>query len=227
MSTLTAPRISVNQLATYLVSTPFQRKRIIQAAKTPPPFMVNWYDMARQPINQFVAGGMSDESILVNESIRLSRQVPNNDYEETRLRTNLEAIDAFLDCYDQIDLAEHSFRLGPNSAQPLIVDDVEISIRPEFLAMGGRRGQKVCGGIKFYFAKNDPLTDQSAPYITALLMQHIRDHHQPEGYTARNESCIVVDIFAGRAYAAPRAITKRFQDIKAACQEITLWWSEL
>ncbi len=137
MSTgLTSPRVSINQLATYLVSTPAQRRRLIQNAKTPPTFLVNWYEFARQAINDFVSGGMVDEAILVNESNRLYGQVPTSDYEETRLRTNAEALDAFLDCYDQIDSAGHTIQLGPNTSPPLVVQGVEISVRPEFLTTG-------------------------------------------------------------------------------------------
>jgi hypothetical protein len=224
---LTAPRISINQLATYLVSTPTQRRRIIQTAKTPPTFLVNWYDFARQAINQFVTGGMADESILVNESMRLLRQTPSSDYEETRLRTNAQAIDSFLDCYDQIELAGHTLQVNPNSASRLVVQGVEISVRPEFVSTGNHRGQSVCGGVKLYFSKDDPLTDVSAPYITAVLMQHVQAHHQPHSHTTRHASCIVVDVFARCVHSAPRATTRRFDDIDVACQEVALWWANV
>ena len=225
MSTgLASPRVSINQLATYLVATPAQRRRIIHTAKTPPTFVVNWYDFARKAINQFVSGGMTDESILVNESIRLYGQTPASDHEETRLRTNAEALDAFLDCYDQIDLPGHSIQLGPYSSSPLIVQGVEISVRPEFLTAGTHREQSVCGGVKLYFSKDDPLTNVSAPYITAVLMQHIQTCHQPAGHATRHDLCLVVGVFARRIHTAPRAITRRFQDIDVACQEVALWW---
>lgn len=189
--------------------------------------MVNWYDPARQAINQFVSGGMVDESFLISESARLLSHPFSSDYEENRLRTNAEAIDAFLDSYDQIDLAGHTLTLGPSSPPALNVRGVEISVRPEFLSAGMYRGQQVCGGVKLYFSKDVPLTDESAPYITAVLMQHIQAHNQPSGHLARPNSCIVVDVFAGCVYTAPRATTRRFRDIEVACQEVSLWWAHV
>lgn len=222
-----APRVSINQLATYLVSTPTQRRRIIQKAKTPPTFQVNWYDPARQAINAFVASGMLDESVLVAESARLLGATPTSDYEESRFRTNAEAIDAFLDCYDQIDLADHTLVCGPNAAPPLIVQGVEISVRPEFTSTGTHRGQSVCGAVKLYFSKDDPLTEVSAPYIAAVLMQHVLTHHQPPGHTTRHDSCMVIDVFGRSVHTAPRATARRFQDIDVACQEVRLWWPQV
>jgi hypothetical protein len=222
-----SPRVSINQLATYLVSTPTQRRRLIQKAKNPPTFQVNWYDPARQAINQFIASNMVDESILVAESARLLGITPASDHEESRFRTNAEAIDAFLDCYDQIDLADHTLACGPNAAPTLNVQGVEISVRPEFTSTGMHRGQPVCGGVKLYFSKDDPLTEVSAPYIAAVLMQHVQTHHQPSGHVTRHDSCMVIDVFGKCIHTAPRATARRFQDIDVSCQEVRLWWPQV
>ncbi len=219
-----SPRLSVNQLATYLVATPSQRRRIIRTAKFPPTFMVNWYDFARLAITDFIVTGMTNEAILTNEISRLYGLPASNDQEESRNRTNAEALEAFLDCYDQIELSGLMLQQAPNSAPALTVQGVDISVRPEFLLCGAHRNQNCAGGIKLYFSKNDPLTVDSAPYITAVVMLHVQNHCQPPGHTARHANCQVVDVFARRVHSAPRAITRRFQDIDVACQEIGLWW---
>ena len=218
------PRVSINQLATYLVATPSQRRRILRDAKAPATFRVNWYDFARSSIEAFVGGGMADDSILTNESQRLLDLEPTNEFEETRHRTNAEAIDSFLDCFDQIQTNGMELTLGPNASNPTVVHDIEISVRPEFLISGDYRNSPTCGGVKLYFSKADPLTNVSAPYITAALMQHIQNHHQPDGHSTRHQNCQVVDVFGGQVHSAPRAITRRFADIEAACQEIGLIW---
>lgn len=153
-----SPRLSINQLANYLVATPTQRRRIIQNAKTPPTFLVNWYDFARQAIRDFIVGGLADEVILANEATRLGRLVPTNDYEETRYRTNAAALDAFLDCYEDLDLEGFVLQEAPATSTFLCVNNVEISVRPEFISSGAYRGQDYVGGLKLYFSKDDPLT---------------------------------------------------------------------
>lgn len=219
----TSPRISINQLAAYLTATPSQRRRILQVAKNPPTFRVNWYDPARSAIAVFVRGGMANENILTDESARLYSLPVSSDYDETRNRTNAEAIDAFLDCYDQIDTAD-SILEAPTSSTLQTIHNVDISIRPEFLISGRARGVDVCGGVKLYLSTSEPLTNQSAPYIAAALMQHIQSHHQPTGHVARHALCQVIDVCARTVHSAPRATTRRFTDIAAACQEIALIW---
>lgn len=220
----TSPRVSVNQLAAYLVASPSQRRRLIHTAKYPPTFMVNWYDFARKAITDFIAGGMNNETILTTEVIRLYGLPAANDYEESRNRTNAEALESFLDCYDQIEISGLTVQQAPNSASALSIQGVDISVRPEFLMSGAYRNQNYTGGIKLYFSKDDPLTADSAPYITAVVMLHIQNHCLPPDHSARHTNCQVVDVFARRVHAAPRAITRRFQDIDVACQEIALWW---
>ena len=218
------PRVSINQIAGYLVGTPTQRRRILRDAKNPPTFMVNWYDPARQCINEFVAAGMANEAILTNEISRLYAVVPTSDHEETRLRTNAEALESVLGSYDQLDFAGLTPALAPNDQPYLGVCGVEISVRPEFFLSGSYRNRATVGGLKLYISKEDRLTDISAPYITCVVMRHVQANCTAGGAVARQGSCLVYDVFAGRVYAAPSAVTRRFQDIDAACQEITLVW---
>ena len=218
------PRISINQLAGYLVAAPTQRRRIIRDAKNPAAFRVNWYDLARQPICAFIASGMSNENQLLTEAARLYALPGANDYEDARNRTNAEALEAFLDCYDQIDLEGMTVQAGPNDCPILLIHGVSISVRPEFVLRGQYRGQGCSGALKLYFSKDDCLTDDTAPYITCVVMRHVQDHSQPPNHTARHANCQVIDVFGKRIHPAPRATTRRFQDIDAACQEIALLW---
>ena len=218
------PRLSLNQLAAYLVGGPTQRRRILRDAKNPPTYIVNWYDPARQCINAFVAGGMTNEAILTNEINRLRGSVPSSDYEETRFRTNAEALESVLGSYDQLDFAGLTPALAPNDQPYLGVYGVEISVRPEFFLSGTYRSRATVGGLKLYFSKEDCLTDTSAPYITCVVMRHVQANCASGGAVARQASCLIYDVFAGRVHAAPSAVTRRFQDIDAACQEITLVW---
>jgi hypothetical protein len=219
-----SPRVSINQLAAYLVATPAQRRRILHNAKYPATFMVNWYDFAREAIGTFVSGGMTREPIITSEIDRLYSLTPSNDNEESRYRTNAEALESFLDCYDQIETNGLSLVQAPQSAPALAIHGVDISVRPEFLLSGSIRNQDVGGGIKLYFSKADALTQNSAPYISAVVMMHVQDHALPSGYSARHAICQVVDVFARQVHVAPRAVTRRFQDIDAACQEVSTLW---
>src|SRR5712692_4797488 len=98
------PRISINQLAKYLISTSAQHPQIVRNQKHPPTFMVNWYEFATNCIIQFILENCTDENILLTEIDRLYSVVPSNEYEETRYRTNAEALESFCNSYDRLDL---------------------------------------------------------------------------------------------------------------------------
>jgi len=153
---------------------------------------------------------MADENPLLIEAARLYSLIGTNDYEDSRNRTNAEALEAFLDCYEQIDLAGMTVSPGLNDCPKLVVHTVSISVRPEFTLSGLHRGQGCAGAVKLYFSKEDSLTGDTAPYITSVVMRHVQDHYQPVDYVARHANCQVIDVFGKRVYPAPRATTRRF-----------------
>lgn len=220
----TSPRISINQLAMYLVSSAGQRRAIVRKAKFPPTFQVNWYDLASVSICEFIQGGLANEAILLTELTRLDGLIPTSDYEETRFRTNGEALEAFLDSYENLNFEGLTVTQGNNSPPRLNLSGVEISVRPEFHLAGTHRQQPFVGGLKLYYSKDTPLTDVTAPYISAIVKRFVDDHVGSTTVPARAQHCLVLDVFAGKVHSAPTAITRRFQDIEAACDEIAAIW---
>lgn len=218
------PQVSINQLANYLVASPAQRRRIIRDAKYPAAFRVNWYDLARRPICAFIAGGLTDEGPLTTEATRLYSLTGATAYEDARNRTNAEALEAFPECCEEIDLAGMTVQAGPNDCPKLVIHGISISVRPEFLLCGQHRGQGCAGALKLYFSKDDRLTEDTALYITCVLMRYVQNHCQPTNHITRHANCQVVDVFGKQVYSAPRSTTRRFQDIDAACQELALLW---
>lgn len=221
-----SPRLSVNQLSSYLVASSAQRRRILQDAKYPDTFRVNWYDLARQHITAFVAGGMVDETILTDGIARLLATSAVSSNDAVRLRTNVEALESVLASYSNLKLNGLSATSTMNwEHQHLSIKGVAISVRPEFFLNGTYMNRATVGGIKLYFSKQDSLSDSSASYVACILMRYIQDCGTPLGAVVRQSSCFVYDVFAGRAHAAPQAVAQRRRDIEAACEEITTIWT--
>lgn len=219
----TDPRFAINALMRYMNATPSQRSRIIHDQKYPPTYRVTWYEMACDAITAFIAGNMQDESILINEMNRLRSLSPSNDNEAQRNDGNVEAIGSFLNSYDQIQIGDLSPSRGNVSPPTLMMAGVQISIRPEIEIAGSMRGRPVSGAIKLYFSKTDVLTDEMARYGAATIMRYAQTHASA-GTNIRTSTCMVFDVFAGACHTAPSAITRRFQDLEAACEEIALRW---
>lgn len=222
-----SPRISTNKLAEYMRATPSRRRKIIEQQKNPPTYMVTWYADAQSAITKFILGGCADESILKNEINRLNGLTTQNETEETRNKTNVDALAAFLNWYEQLDLKGYELTAGPNSQPKLVCSGVEVSVRPEVFIRGTEtRNGEFVGCIKLYFSKDSKLDDESGSYVGALLHQY-SCRHLASGRKVKQKACITIDVFGQQAFVAPKAIVKRSADIDAACKEIEVIWPTL
>jgi hypothetical protein len=215
------PRISVNKLAEYLTAAPARRRAIVKEQKYPPTFRAIWYDAACTAIVGFLCAEEPDEEKLVAEIERLNTKKPANESEEAKLRTNAEAIEAFLYGYDQLAVEDFKAKPGTNDAAKVIISEVEVSVRPDVMLSGTVRGKTVGGAIKLYFSKETKLTDESAPYISALVHKFVLDKAKVE---PSRRHCQVLDVFGKWVEEAPASTKTRMKDIEAACEEIRLLW---
>jgi hypothetical protein len=229
MTTRTDPRISVNKLSEYLQATAGRRRRLVQEQKTPATFQVNWYAFAQSVIPSFIIGGCSDETILTAEIARLGQITPANEYEESRNRTNGDAITAFLESYDQLGLEDYQFSASHPNPQKLLVAGVQISVRPEVhvTATDSRTQNQYLGCLKLYFSKDTPLTDNSGQNTSTLLYQFANAYLTRPNMPAKQKACLTIDVFGQKAFSAPHSTTRRIADITAACQEINLLWQSI
>ncbi|MFW6153807.1 MAG: hypothetical protein ACOC95_01165 [Planctomycetota bacterium] len=193
----------------------------------PSTFRLNYYDYAVHPIARFLRSRMQDQEILVDAVEGLRRKTPGSDHEATRIEANAEALACFLENFDAIELPRRlRFRKVPRT-QPLIFrEGVGISVRPELQFEATHRGVECLGGLKLYFAKNDPLTDEIAQHVACLLRRFFEENEK-NGAKVMNRFCQVVDVFAGEVFVAPGATSRRLKQIDAACEEIQSGWDRL
>jgi hypothetical protein len=217
-----APRISVNKLGEYLTATPARRKRIVFDQKYPPAYQVIRYRDAEKAISECIASGR-DPKVLAMHRARLADKAPSTDYEAQTALLCIEAIDCFEELMPDLDFNGAEASAGPTSSEPVIFSGVAVSVRPEVTLTGRDRSGPYRGFAKLYFAKSVPLTDESGAYVATVVSE----------YASRNSGgkvrvdpsrVIVLDIFGGRAYAAPRARTRRLENVTAACEEIAVRW---
>lgn len=116
-----------------------------------------------------------------------------------------------------------------DSRQPkLVVNDVRISVLPQFLVHFSRRGQDYVGAVKFSFIK-DPrksLGIEGQQYVATLCHQWL-EAVATEGEVARHTHCFSVDVFSQSVVSAPASFTMRMRDVEDACSEIALLWESL
>lgn len=228
MSERAEPRISLNQLTEYLVANSTGRKSIIRQQKYPKSFQVIYYQDAQDAIQQFIAGGMSKEEILASRIDDIYSRSTASKYEHTRSISNAEAIDSFLQFYENIDLADLAPSIAPDDQPKLRIGEINISVRPEIILNGDhKRYGQVVGGIKLYLVKRDTarLDNELGKYPSSILYNYLGQ--QNPNRRPLHQSCIIVDVFGKKQFSAPRTHKKILAHVRVACEEIADRWKHI
>ena len=222
------PRISVNKLGEYLTAPPARRKRIIHDAKFPSTFMVSRYTAAENAIADWICTGGTDELLLAQAIAALRSGEPRSSFARSRRDCCVTAIANAARLADKLQLPSGRVAyVRTNSATPLSLGDLTVSVRPEVLIYTGSGEQRRLGGIKLYFSKQHPLNQQAADYITTLLWQSLVVRSAKDLLLLDHDQIKVVDVLAGEVYVLARAHKKRLKDISAACEEIAGRWETI
>lgn len=218
------PRISVNKLGEYLVATASRRRAIIKGQKHPSDFIVARYHEAAAVIKEFILNGGTDLSFLDAAVLRLNSMKASSAWTAQDKKLSIEAIEAFKLVWPKLDLTMFQFEEGPNSPSPIVLEGVEVSVRPEILLVGKRRdGSSSSGALKIYLAKSFPFEGEAGNYVATAVHLYMTDVLRP-GNFPEPSACIVLDVFGGNLFVAPKAFKRRRDDISAACQEISRGW---
>jgi hypothetical protein len=217
------PRISVNKLAQYVTSKAARQNQILRNAKFPPDYITTYYREAGEAIAKFLAGELKESSILDNAVSLLSQKVAANVYETRRIEGNIDAIETFGSMLDDIEYGGATAKLGAQSAPHLILQGVEISVRPEVTLHSKSKTTELVGGIKLHFPKTEPLNEEQADYISAMLHSFCQSHLWKEGQPFGGH-CMVIDIASGKVYPGVKAVKQRLKDVGNACGQIATLW---
>ena len=221
------PRISVNKLGEYLVATASRRRAIIKGQKHPSDFVVARYHEAVAVIKEFILGGGTDLSIIDNAMLQLNSRKASSTWTAQDKTLSIEALEAFKHVWPNLGLARFKFEEGPTTASPIVVEGVEVSVRPEILLSGTRRDGSACSGaLKIYLAKSFPFEGEAGSYVATTVHLYLTDVLRPGDFPEPG-ACIVLDVFGGKIFEAPKSFKRRREDISAACQEISRGWAAM
>jgi len=218
------PRISVNKLGEYMVATPRRRRRIISDQKRPSPFIVPRYTEATEAIVDYLVSSAVDDEVLVEKADTLLSTAGETEWQEQTNQLCAEAISCFLDIVDDLPLDDIEIRRGDPNPEQLEIGGVMVSVRPEMvLCRTDRTGSSTVGALKLSFSKTFPLDDISGDYVATIIQRYVTEKIA-DGRTVDRSICLVVDVFTGKVYEAPRAYKRRWADLEAAGEEIARAW---
>lgn len=218
-----APRISLNKLCEFMTASIPRQRRILRDQKFPADYLRVFYREAQEAVASCIASGLEDVVAVERQIDILNQKSPDTVGAQRRLASNVDALESFLRMLDSVDLSGAQPRLAPNDAPKLMVRNVQISVRPEILLSTEGRSGPLVGAVKLHFPRTNPLNEQAAGYVSAVLQEWCAVHMQDEGQ-ASGPLCCVADIGSETFYGGVRATRQRMRDIEEACETIAALW---
>jgi hypothetical protein len=218
-----APRISLNKLCEFMTASIPRQRRIGRDQKFPPDYQRMYYREAQEAVASCIASDLVDTAVVERQIEILNQQAPDTVGTQRRLASNVDALEAFLEMLDDINLQGSTPERGANDAPKLQIRNVGISVRPEIVLRAESRNGPVVGAMKIHFPKTNPLNAQSAGYASAVLQEWTTTHMHDDG-TSFGPLCCVLDVGSQSFFQGVRATRQRMRDIEDACATIAALW---
>jgi hypothetical protein len=225
------PRISVNDLALFMVSSDTARISIIRRTKFPKPPPIIRYRDVRAPVVAYLSDIRRDVQVLLAAECMFSQRTQDSSLGPLRqddARQSIEVIRSLQAMQNKIG----AFRFSEASQeQPqLQVSGVIVSVRLDLLVHGASRGTNQIGGAILRFTQDDADTEGAKSrrrdmgmYVAALARMHLERNFTFDAPIA-NRLCMSIDIRHGECFASAASNARRVSDIENACRFIAATW---
>lgn len=225
------PRISVNDLANYMVSSDTARMTIIKRSKYPqkPPMMR--YSRIREPIQKYLSDPSRDVNLLISCEEMLD-QLANDSSQKQLVREDaklsIEVIHALQGMGNK--LAPLNFLRAPQNQKKLILSGVTVSVRADLIVHGKSKGEEQYGVALLRMTQDDASTEAAKSkrrdmglYVAAIASLHAAENIQSNRISA-NRLSMSIDVQHGEVFQAKSSNTMRINNLENACAMIAAMW---
>ena len=229
--TRASPRISVNELALFMLSSDTARLGIIRRAKNPQiPPIIRYRDV-RGPVCSYLSDAnrrlgplTTAEEMFQQRAVDPSVSVLRQD----DARNSIEVLHAVQGMANR--LGSFDFHAAPATQAKLVLADVEISVRADLLVHGSARGQDQIGAAVLRLTQDDADTEPARTrrrdmglYVATLARMHVEQNIHSNRQIA-NRLCMAIDVQHGELFQSPDSNTRRMADLENACRFIAAMW---
>lgn len=232
MNARPTPRISVNDLALYMVSSDTARIGIVRRAKNPQVPPITRYRDARGPICSYLSDLRRDVNPLVSAEEMFRQRMTDpaeSPLRQDDARQSIEVLNALQRMSNQ--LAPFEFLLPPNDQGRLELGSVEVSVRADLLVYGAARGVNQIGAAVLRMTQSDGESEiartrrrEMGLYVATLARLHVDQNINVGDRQPMNRLCMSIDVQHGELFQAPDANTRRMNDLENACRFIAALW---
>ena len=129
------PRLSVNELAEYMVATDTRRHSILRDAKFPKPYITTHYQDARRAICKYLYDPIRNISILKDCESMLNQKIADtstSSYSVDAARRQIQCLEAVLTIQN---LPQYSFKKPTIPRETIDVAGVDVSIQLDLIVV--------------------------------------------------------------------------------------------
>lgn len=219
-----APRISVNKLAEFIGAKARRQRQILRDQKYPTDYKGMYYREASESIASYISSNLEKASIIDRAIAVLEQSHPEKIGTRRRIEANIDALETFRVMLDSLELAGAVPTLGDNSSPRIMIQNVEISVRPEIiLRSAGKSGSPLVGAIKLHFPRTFSLREDGEGIVSAVLQEWLKAHLPDDG-EPNPLQCYAIDVGAQRVGKGVRSTVARLREVEANCRNIAALW---
>ena len=229
------PRMSVNDLALFMVSSDTARAGIVRRARKPHKPTISRYRYARTAARSFLTDRIRSLQHLTDAEMMLKQRMGDpslHDKQREDARLSIEVLHSLQGMQNL--LARYDFRIAPMRQKKLHISGVQVSVSADLLVYGRTRGVDQIGAAIFRMTKDDATSDSAKEkrkemglYVATLAWMNANQNNFDLARTVKNSLCMSIDIQHGQHFLAPTSYKRRIQDLQNACKTIALLWNQV
>lgn len=228
------PRISVNDLALYMVSSDTARVGIIRRAKVPNTSPIIRYRDVRPVLCAYLSDNNRSVNLLVEAEETFNQRSEDPAISSLRqddARNSVEVLHAIQRMANR--LAQFRFNPAPKKQQKLDLAGVEVSVYADLITSALVRNTPNSGAAVLRMTQAELESDTAVSrrremglYVATLARLHAE---QNLGLTnpISNRLCMSIDVRHGECFQAPDSNTRRMNDLENACRFIAAMWDSV
>lgn len=232
------PRLSLKEFIDYINATSSaKRLSVLKSAKYPEPPPLSYYQTAKSALIRYKISNPNDfneiQSCIDQQETLLNTQVLE-DWERVRICNNVAAMRNFACQIKNKNLKSYSGEVcvsGPRVLNPMIVQGVELSVKPHVLSRFTANKVDYVSAIHMWIEKDSCMDADLAKLIAYLLSCYIeleglhRLHQQVREFSPVKIQ--ILDAFngvSGFVFVGSKSNVKRKIQVEQTCKEIAALW---
>lgn len=221
---MSAPYITLNKLAEYMQANSTRRKQIVKSLKKDNDFQKIYYSEVKKVLSKYFKSNY-EVSKIASVIRKIESKTAKSDWEKNDNANSILALKSLRDM-QLPDLTNYELVTDIEKVNTIELSGVTVSIKPEIYLRNIETNR--VGAIKFHLAKtaNNRLSDSALTYAATLIKYGFIDYGVSEN-EIDDFACISVDIFHKQFCSAPKSYVRSLNALKAACEEIALWWDAI